>query len=268
MTIPEFQHIVTTYFHEHGRSFPWRETTDPYAITVSELMLQQTQTERVVPKYNAFLAVLPTWEDLAAVDTTTLLQLWQGLGYNRRALNLKRLAEVVTKECHNKLPETEEALRALPGIGPYTAGAVRAFAYNQPVVMIETNIRRAFLFHFFPEGQAISDKELFPLIEQSLDREHPRLWYYALMDYGAYLGREYPNANRRSKHYSKQSTFQGSLRQLRGEIIRQITAHQSLSFPELQKVTGEDPQRLEKAVTGLVNDGFMTKEADIITIAS
>jgi A/G-specific adenine glycosylase len=265
MTIPEFQHIVTEYFRENGRSFPWRETQNPYEITVSELMLQQTQTGRVIPKYEAFLKALPTWEALAETDTATLLGLWQGLGYNRRALNLKRMAEIVTNEC---LPQTEKELLALPGIGPYTAGAIMAFAFDKPVVMIETNIRRAFLYHFFPDENDINDKDLFPLIEQSLVKEDPRSWYYALMDYGAYLGRTFPNANKRSKHYMKQSTFQGSFRQVRGEVVRQITAHGTRTMTELVQSTDYDPIRLQEAIEALSRDGFLTQEGDSIKIAS
>lgn len=215
--VSQFRQTVWEYYRAHVRSFPWRETCDPYCIAVSELMLQQTQVERVVPKYEKFIQMLPDWQALAAVDTVTLLSLWQGLGYNRRALNLKKMAHVVVSEHGGELPQDEKLLQALPGIGPYTASAICAFAYNLPVVMIETNIRRAFLYHFFSEEDAVHDNMLTPLIAEALDMEHPREWYYALMDYGSWLGRTQPNANKRSRHYTKQSQFQGSLRQLRGE---------------------------------------------------
>jgi A/G-specific adenine glycosylase len=268
MTVSEFQHTVTDHYRNHGRSFPWRETRNPYAITVSELMLQQTQADRVVPKYQVFLAMLPTWEALAETDTVTLLSLWQGLGYNRRALNLKRLAEKVTKEFQGELPKDDKILRSLPGIGPYTAGAIRAFAYNEPVVIIETNIRRAFLHHFFNDRKGISDGELMPLIEQAVNTENPREWYYALMDYGSWLAKQYPNANRRSKHYTKQSKFTGSLRQLRGEIVRFVTAHPTTTVTEILQTTGQDPGRVEEALAGLERDGFITRTAQGVQIAS
>lgn len=263
MTVPDFQKTVLSHYREHGRSFPWRETRDPYAITVSEFMLQQTQAERVIPKYSAFLHTLPSWGALAAVETTKLLQLWQGLGYNRRALNLKRLAQQIS----GKLPETEAELRELPGVGPYTASAIRAFAFNQPVVMIETNIRRAFLHHFFDDQAGISDRELFPLIEEALDRNQPREWYHALMDYGSWLAREYPNVNRRSKHYTKQSQFSGSLRQLRGQIVRLLTETPEGMVELLAQTTGQSPERVDQALAGLVKDGILTRAGNIVRIA-
>ncbi len=264
MTVPEFQRTVYEYYREHGRSFPWRETIDPYAITVSELMLQQTQTERVVPKYLAFLAKLPTWEAVATVDTATLLRLWQGLGYNRRALNLKRMAEAVVIK---GLQNNDNYLRALPGIGPYTAGAIRTFAFNEPVVMIETNIRRAFLYHFFDGKEGVADKELLPIIEEAVDRNHPREWYYALMDYGAWLAKTQPNANRRSKHYAKRSAFTGSLRQLRGHIVRYATVHPVTTMTELLQETDQQPERLTEALSSLIKDGFLTQDGDTIQLA-
>lgn len=268
MTVPDFQHTVTEYYNDHRRSFPWRETKDPYAITVSELMLQQTQVDRVVPKYQAWLAAFPDWKTLAATDTITLLSLWQGLGYNRRALNLKRLAEKVTKEFHGVLPQDDKTLRSLPGIGPYTAGAILAFAFDQPVVMIETNIRRVFLHHFFNDREGVPDSELMPLIAETVDQVHPREWYYALMDYGAWLAKQLPNPNRRSKHYTKQSTFSGSLRQLRGEIVRFVTAQPATTVTEILHATGQAPERVEAALTGLERDGFITRQADQVRVAS
>jgi len=264
MTVPEFRSTVWNYYREHGRSFPWRETVDPYAIVVSELMLQQTQADRVVGKFVTFLSELPTWEALASVETKRLLELWQGLGYNRRALNLKRMAEVVVAD---QFPRDKKMLEGLPGIGPYTAGAVMAFAYNLPVTIIETNIRRAFIHHFFEDIADVPDTELFPLIEEALDRENPREWYWALMDYGSWLAKEFPNANRRSKHYTKQSKFEGSLRQLRGEILRLVTESPQ-TFEIIVTKTGQSPERVEKALSSLVHDGFMTRSNEEIKIAS
>lgn len=259
MTIAEFRQTVSQYYREHGRSFLWRETTNPYAITVSELMLQQTQTERVMPKYEEFLRTLPDWQALAKVDTKTLLELWQGLGYNRRALNLKRMAQEVVQNYDGILSSDMQELQKLPGIGAYTAGAICAFAYNQPVVMIETNIRRAFIHHFFADREGVSDKELLPLIAEALDAEHPREWYWALMDYGAMLAKQYPNANTRSKHYTKQSQFKGSLRQLRGEILRVMTKEPRVSVLGLLEQTGQSEERIGAALLGLEKDGFIAR---------
>ncbi|HSI21310.1 MAG TPA: A/G-specific adenine glycosylase [Verrucomicrobiae bacterium] len=266
-TVQDFRLTVLNHYRENGRSFPWRETADPYAVAISELMLQQTQTDRVVPKYEAFLSALPTWQALASVDTKTLLQLWQGLGYNRRALNAKRMAEQVVEKHGGQMPVGEDELRALPGIGPYTAGAVRAFAFNQPVVMIETNIRRAFLHHFFADKEGVPDADLFPLIQEAVDMDNPREWYYALMDYGSWLAKKYPNANRRSKHYTKQSTFTGSLRQLRGQVVRFVTKHPRTTVVELLEETGQAPERLNEALAGLAKDGFVVCEGNEIALA-
>lgn len=254
MTVPEFQRLVWDHYRHHARPFPWRETSDPYAITVSELMLQQTQAERVIPKYQAFLRTFPTWNALAEADTQQLLLVWQGLGYNRRALNLRKLAQAVVAD---GLPQDEAGLRKLPGVGPYTAGAILAFACNEPVVMIETNIRRAFLHHFFPDNEKVTDNALRPLISQAVDQENPREWYYALMDYGAWLAKRHPNANRRSRHYTRQSRFAGSLRQLRGEIIRYVTGHPETTVDDVTAAAGQSPERVALALQGLARDGFL-----------
>ncbi len=224
--ISEFRQIVLDHFYATDRQLPWRNTDDPYAILVSEIMLQQTQAERVIPKYQAFLHELPSWHALAQAPVEQVLRLWQGLGYNRRALALQRTAQSVSYDHDGILPRTTEELQKLPGIGPYTAGAVLAFAFNQPVVMIETNIRRVYLHHFCQDRQDVPDKELLELIRQSVDTENPRIWYYALMDYGAWMGKQGANANTRSKHYTKQSKFEGSHRQLRGKLLRLILTEQ------------------------------------------
>jgi A/G-specific adenine glycosylase len=183
-------------------------------------MLQQTQTDRVIPKYEAFLKKFPDFPTLAQASLAEVLQMWQGLGYNRRAKYLKQCAEVVVKDHAGKLPMLINELKQLPGIGDYTAAAVAVFAFNRPVAVIETNIRSVYLHHFFPDEDEVSDQQLIALIEQTVDQINPREWYYALMDYGVYLKKTYGNANRRSKHYTKQSTFEGSDRQIRGKILK------------------------------------------------
>lgn len=218
-------------------------------------MLQQTQTDRVVPKYKAFLAAFPTLAALAAADSVTVLQYWQGLGYNRRGLNLQRAAQEIMSRFSGQVPTAEQDLRSLPGIGPYTAAAIRAFAFNMPAVVIETNIRRAYLHHFFADQEGVPDKELLPVIDRTMDRKNPRQWYQALMDYGAYLGRTLPNPNRRSKHYSKQSKFEGSRRQLRGEIVRQSVAGKVDANAIVEKY-GADPGVIRDILTELRAEGF------------
>lgn len=246
--ITAFQNFILRFYQKHGRhELPWRQTDDPYLILVSELMLQQTQVNRVIPKYLTFIKAFPNIQTLANAPLSEVLTLWQGLGYNRRAKFLWQLAQNLTeKKLHknqnsktNSFPETETELQKLPGIGPYTASAITTFAYNNPTVVIETNIRTVFLHHFFPNQDKISDSDLLPLIRLTIPKTNPREWYWALMDYGSYLKKVLPNPSRKSKHHTKQSTFKGSLRQVRGEIIKLLTEFGQLPIAELQKkITG------------------------------
>lgn len=267
MKITAFKQLVFTFYLQSGRRFPWRETWDPYAITVSEIMLQQTQTERVVPKYEAFLKALPTWKSLAQAPVSEVLSLWQGLGYNRRALALKRMAEEVTEVYKGKLPVDRAALQKLPGIGPYTAGAILIFAFNEAVPVIETNIRRVFLHHFFADREGVPDQELFPLIEETMDQENPREWYYALMDYGSQLAKQLPNPNRRSAHYTKQGAFTGSNREVRGKLITLLLEERKVPRGKLAELLGLDPLRIDPALTQLAKEGFLVAENDFVILS-
>src|SRR5512135_3657963 len=198
--IRSFRKTIYAYYDKHGRHLPWRRTRDPYRILVSEIMLQQTQVERVIEKYKEFLAAFPDFPSLAKAPLAKLLRNWSGMGYNRRALSLKSLAQKVVVEHQGRLPSDREMLLALPGIGRYTAGAVIAFAFNKPVVFMDTNIRRVYIHEFFHDQGDILDDEIMPLLEQTMDAGDPRKWYNALMDYGAMLKREQVNPNRRSAH--------------------------------------------------------------------
>ena len=217
-------------------------------------MLQQTQVERVIPKYEAFLKAFPDVFSLAKASTSSVLALWVGLGYNRRALYLKRTAEAIVELYRGIFPKTEKELQALPGIGAYTAAAICAFAYNQSVVCIETNIRRVYIHEFFPGRDEVSDKELFPHIEASVYHENPRQWYWALMDYGSHLKKSGVNPNRRSAHYAKQSTFIGSVREVRGAVIRLCTTGPISSDTLFSQYKKADNSRVQKAIDSLVKD--------------
>ena len=182
-----FRSLVLRHYQIHGRDLPWRRTHDPYLIMVSEVMLQQTQVTRVEPKYVEFIEAFPDLGSLARAPLETVLRHWQGLGYNRRAISLKRAAEMVAAEYGGLIPRDLPSLRRLPGVGAATAAAVAAFAFGDPHPFLETNIRAVYLHHFFAYREDVTDKELLPLVEATLDHEDPRTWYYALMDYGSAL---------------------------------------------------------------------------------
>lgn len=267
-TVAEFQSMILDFYRQEGRSFPWRETRDPYAILVSELMLQQTQTERVVPKYLAWLEAFPTAADLAAAPFPQVLAAWSGLGYNRRAGYLQSACRQVVQELGGVFPSTAKELQRLKGVGAYTAGAVAAFAFNRPEVFIETNIRSVYLFFFYPDQEKVSDAQLMPLIETTLYRPDPRVWYYALMDYGAALKKSTANPNRQSRHYSRQSRFEGSLRQARGAIVRQLSlgGNRPQALEDLAAGAGIDLYRMQGAAESLVSEGMIMQRGNLYCI--
>ena len=221
MTPATFRALVWRYYRAHGRhDLPWRHTRDPYRILVSEVMLQQTQVERVGPFYKKFIQKFPTPRELAAAPLSEALKVWQGLGYNRRAKMLHKAAKEIVV---GGTPRTAQEFEKLPGVGSYTARAVAAFAYNQDVILVETNIRTAILHHFFSTKKKVSDKEIEKILKRMLPKGKSREWYSALMDYGAYLKRSGISHNARSKKYAKQSKFAGSLREARGALLRELT---------------------------------------------
>jgi A/G-specific adenine glycosylase len=254
-----FQKKVYNHYHKQGRNLPWRRTRKPYHVLVSEIMLQQTQVERVIEKYREFIAVFPDFSTLARASLPKLLRIWQGLGYNRRALALKALAQKVVEEHRGRLPAEPEKLIALPGIGKYTAGAVGAFAFNKPVVFMDTNIRRVYIHAFFPDRDGVNDDELIPFVELTMDRDNPRRWYNALMDYGNMLKREQVNPNRRSAHYTRQSPFANSNRQVRGRILNVLVEGYPLSLSQIVQKTGMEDERVKKNLAPLEKEGFIRK---------
>ncbi|QQR82103.1 A/G-specific adenine glycosylase [Candidatus Campbellbacteria bacterium] len=232
---------------------------------MSEIMLQQTQVDRVVSKYTAFTKQFPNFKTLANARTSDVIQAWQGLGYNRRALNLQRCTQEVVQKYKGKLPSSYTELVSLPGIGPYTAGAIMAFAYNKPIACIETNIRAVYIHHFFSPTKKVSDKELLLLIEQTLDTQNPREWYWALMDYGSYLKKTLPNPARRSTHHTKQKMFKGSNRQLRGNILK-LVSQKSISEKKLFAEIQRKPIEIRGALTALTKEGFIQKKGANISL--
>jgi A/G-specific adenine glycosylase len=262
-----FQNLIYAYFLEHGRKLPWRETHDPYHILVSEIMLQQTQVERVLEKYDVFIRAFPDFHALAQASLQEILGVWQGLGYNRRAIALKRTAEIVVALYNSTLPSQPDTLMKLPGIGNYTASAIAAFAFEQPTIFIETNIRTVFIHFFFHNQSEIRDSEILPLIEQTLDTTRPRTWYSALMDYGVMLKQQHLNPSRKSAHYHKQTPFKGSSRELRGRILRALTRETSLSEREFMQTFKMEPKKLESVLIQLQEEGFIKKSGNKYKIA-
>ena len=253
--VADFREIVWGYFHEHAREMPWRDDPSPYNVMVSELMLQQTQVVRVIPKFYAFVREFPDVKTLAAAPLAQVLRAWNGLGYNRRAKFLHAAAQHIVTDA-GIIPNTLEGLMVLPGIGLNTAGAIMCYAYEFPVAFIETNIRTVFLHHFFAdEGQVADDRTLRRLVEQTLDREHPREWYWALMDYGTYLKMTIGGLLQQSAQYKKQSPLKGSLREIRGRIIKHL-ALASCDESRLELLV-EGSERFSIALDALHKEGFI-----------
>ena len=202
--LSDFRSLVYSQGREHARNhLPWRNIDDAYAVLVSEVMLQQTQVERVLKFWPRWMDAFPTPDALSAASVSDVLELWQGLGYNRRALALKASCDLCAKEFAGKLPSSYEELLELPGVGPSTAAGVMAFAYNKPAVYIETNVRAVYLHCFFPQEERVSDAQIRPYVLESMDGANPRGWYYALLDYGHHLKASVPNPSRRSAAYAR-----------------------------------------------------------------
>lgn len=255
----------------HSRDdLPWRFVDDPYLVYVSEVMLQQTQVARVLKRWPRFVGLFPTIDALASASTSDVLEQWQGLGYNRRALALKRAADECSQHYAGTMPRTLEGLLALPGVGPATAAGIMAFAYNRPGVYLETNVRTVFIHELFPDAEKVSDAQLRPLVEATCSQDDPRRWYYALLDWGAYLKGIGANAGRRSAHYTRQSAFEGSRRQKRAFVLREVLGQPGIesylvkaTLDEHESAAGrpEVAQReFDSIVDDLVAEGFFHRE--------
>lgn len=265
MNIGTFQQIVWKYYNDHARVMPWRTNTDPYFVLVSEIMLQQTQVTRVLPKFETFVHSFPTVVELSKAPLSEVLQAWSGLGYNRRAKFLHTASQQIVSRHNGQIPSTLQELIKLPGIGHNTAAAILAYAYNQPVVFIETNVRSVILHHFFPNDKNVDDKLLLPIVEASVDRSNPREWYWALMDYGSHLKSQYPNPSRRSRHHATQSKFEGSDRQLRGKILKLLLSGPMDTGQLFDKF---EDDRTPQIVDDLFKEGFITILGGTVKLSS
>jgi A/G-specific adenine glycosylase len=258
--IHDFQKMVLSYYNVHGRDLVWRHTSDPYQILVSEIMLQQTQVERVAVKFPEFIRAFPDFDALAAASLEDILSVWQGMGYNRRAISLQKCAERVMREYHGRLPADIDTLSTFPGIGRATASSIGAFAFRMPVVFIETNIRRVFIHFFFPHSPTVCDAEILPFVEQTLYHPDPRTWYWALMDLGSALKKTVINPNRRSAHYTKQPPFEGSDRKIRGVILKILLKEHYLEEGELCVRLPEKRYRVARILRTLESEGFIQRK--------
>jgi len=262
--IKTFQTNIYNHYKKHGRSFVWRNTTNPYHIFVSEVMLQQTQTKRVEKKYEPFIARFPNFKTLRKAALYDVLEYWQGLGYNRRAKFLHQSAKIITEKYDGTVPNDTKILETLPGIGSATAASICAFAFNAPTVFVETNIRVVFIHEFLKDKTKISDVTLLDLARQTLDKKNARIWYYAITDYGAMLKSQGINPINKSKSYTKQSKFVGSDRQIRGEIIRLVIKDKSTSQTEIckkvKKTLHTKPDKIKKIISDLVDEKLVSRD--------
>jgi A/G-specific adenine glycosylase len=241
---------------------------------VSEIMLQQTQVARVVPYYERWLEDFPTLEALAAAPLEAVLRAWQGLGYNRRAVALKQLAEELVARAQRaggvepaRVPDSAEELIALPGVGPATAAGVRAFAYGHPAGYLETNVRAVVLHELFSDADGVPDTAVRPLVEQAAAEASrqgidSRTWNYALLDYGAHLKSSVENPSRRSAHHARQSAFEGSRRQKRARLLRAVLDVPGLTAEELSTEMGIAAGECLALLEELTAEGFVSREAD------
>ncbi len=271
--IKRFKRTVLDFYKSQKRDFAWRQTKDPYKILVSEIMLQQTQTARVVKKYDEFIKKFPTLNSLSKAPLKDVLLVWQGLGYNRRARFLHEGAKTIMGEYGGKFPRTYAGLIALPGIGQSTAGAIMNFAFNIPTPFIETNIRTIFIHHFFSANKnsattspaKISDRELLTIIEKTIDISNPRDWFYALYDYGTHLKSTLKNdPAKKSAMYKKQSRFSGSFRQKRAQVLRYILRNQQVKTEDIARHFAFNESMTNEVISSLIKDKLVEKSGNSI----
>jgi A/G-specific adenine glycosylase len=286
--IRQFQDEVLTYYNTHKRKMAWRDISNPYKIFISEMMLQQTQVERVKIKYAEFIKKFPTLRSVAQASTPEVLKVWQGLGYNRRAFFIKKSCEEIISKYKGVFPKDFETLQTLPGIGPSTAGALCAFAYNQPVFFIETNVRAVILHFFFKNKEKVTDKEIMEVLKKVSPFCHPgfipgsrnakreipgqvqddvlivssRDWYYTLYDYGTFLKKSLgtkkkTSLHKQSKHYTKQSKFEGSFRQKRANVLKLKLTDPDISDTDIISKLNITEQDLEDVLDALTKDGLI-----------
>ena len=253
--INQFQSKVLSFYKENRRDLPWRNTTDPYKILISELMLQQTQVSRVINYYDKWIKQWPTIDLLAQASRKDVLKAWMGLGYNTRGINLHRSAQKIVNDYNGDLLETMKNYKEIPGIGKYTSRAVQIFSTNADIVTVDTNIRRILISEFHL-SEDVTDKELWQLAEQTLPTGRSREWHNALMDYGAlFLTAKKTGIQPKTK----QSRFEGSDRQIRAQILRQLM-EKTVSLSELQKIFEIEQNRLQQILDKMVKENIIFRD--------
>ena len=262
-----FIETIKGFYQRHGRPFIFRDEHDPYSVLLSEVMLQQTQTARVIEKYHLFKDRWPSFKELAEEGLDEILRAWKGLGYNRRALYLKKSAEL-TRAWNWTIPNNEAVMRSLPGVGKATAAALLAFSYQEKAIYLETNIRRVLLHTFFGDETNVHDRVLEEVLGRLIGRiDNPRLWYYALMDYGVLLKALIPNPNTKSAHYTKQSRFEGSKRQVRSALLHYLAEEGSSSTEGIEEaLSGYKREYLKQSIDELLTEGFLAADGGILSI--
>lgn len=256
MDSTDFSELLWEKGHELYRDMPWRNDTRPYYVLVSELMLQQTQVTRVVPKFEAFVERFPDEVVLANASLAEVLKYWQGLGYNRRAKYLHETAKMIVTDFNGTFPNTYNDLIKLPGVGKNTAGAILAYSFNLSAVFIETNIRTVYIHHFFSDNFDVDDKQIIELLEATIDHANPRTFYWSLMDYGATLKASGIKNISQSRHYKKQAPLEGSLREMRGFIVKELVVGDK-TMHQLRHLSKDE--RFLRALDGLISDGLVAQ---------
>ncbi|MFA6888864.1 MAG: A/G-specific adenine glycosylase [Candidatus Woesearchaeota archaeon] len=279
--LTKLQNTVLQWYESNGRTLPWRNTQNPYHILVSEIMLQQTQVDRVIPKYEAFLHLFPTIEALARAPTSEVLRAWSGLGYNRRALYLQKCAQELTHEMN--FPQSEDELKKLPGIGKYTAAAILSFAYNKDIPVIDINIHLLYKRIFYGSKSHIEN-----LAKKHLPQGKSRVWHNALMDIGAlFCSSKSPRCNdcpltvlckTAGKKLKIEATrikknvipFAQSDRIVRGNILKLLmkknynitTLHKKITEMKIKR----NKKKFNEILTQLQKDKLIKKKGKIITL--
>lgn len=267
-SIYSFKKKVWEYYRKNKRILIWRETINPYWVVVSEIMLQQTQVQRVVEKFPKFITVFPDFSSLASSSLEDVLRAWQGMGYNRRGKYLQEIARLIVEKYDGTVPKVPAVLESFPGIGPATARSIIVYTYNITEPFIETNVRRVYIHHFFENKEVVSDADILPLLIETIDQENPREWFYALMDYGTHLAKTVENPNRKSKHYNKQSRFNGSNRQIRGAVLRSLLDSGPITARVLETQLGFAKDRLYNVLADLTSEGIVAEEKGVYKISS